>query len=131
MVTLRLVAAVVGTDYATLIAPQVKDVIAGPGKLQVTVLQHGEFTIRGPPHDGAWVFPTGSSGPEDLLSSMIHGRSDEFNTWAFEHGGVEARTLGLRLSVRARDESPAYRGPMHMAGDIVVEVGVPCPLTGL
>lgn len=106
VVALGLVAAVIGTIYSTLIEPKVKDVIAGPSRLEVAVLQPGEFTISGLAHSGAWIFPTGSPGPEDLPSSTVQGGSDEFNAWALEQGGVAAQTLALRLSVRAADEAP-------------------------
>jgi hypothetical protein len=106
LVALGLVAAVGGTAYSTLIEPKVEDVIAGESRLRVTVLRPGEFTIRGLPHNGAWIFPPGSPGPEDFPSARIQGRSDEFNTWALKNGGVAAETLAMRLSVRARDESP-------------------------
>ncbi len=106
MIALGLVAAVGGTAYAMLIEPKVEDVIVGRSRLQVTVLRQGEFTIRGLAHDGAWIFPTGSPGPEEVPSSTIREGSGALNTWALEHGGVAAETLALRLSVRARDESP-------------------------
>jgi hypothetical protein len=107
VVALIAAAAIGGTVYSLLVQPKIEDVIAGESRLDVRVLEPGEFHPRGLPHSGAWIFPPGGPTPDDAPSSLVHwSQVDAFNSWAADQGGIAAQTLALRLSIRANDDTP-------------------------
>jgi hypothetical protein len=96
------------TVYGLTVRPWVEEALVGESRLRVAVLGPDQFVPRGLPHTGMWLYPDGAVEPSELPAGLRdpYDNSAERAAWAVDHGAVAAETLALRLSVRARDDTP-------------------------
>jgi hypothetical protein len=105
--SLGLIGLLGGTLYTLVLRPRVEDVLVGKSRLKVAVLEQGQFTPRGLPHSGMFLFQDGAVDPGDVPPGLRDiSAAAKRNTWALAHGAVPAETLALRLTIRAAGDTP-------------------------
>ena len=107
LAALGLVGLLGGTFYTLVLRSKVEDVLVGKSRLKVTVLEQGEFTPRGLPHSGMFLFKDGKVEPDDVPAGMRDfSTAPQRNAWSLDQGAVPAETLAIRLTIRAVGETP-------------------------